>query len=357
MAVSGAEVLAAADTMLSEFEAADLLNREEMERVRKTLVRDIRADAKRTVEGMQTQRFGRREHLANNVANRQEALQLSQRTRQRLSKFRVTYLNRAQVEQLRNGRGDDIPVGQFVRNSNRLAKATRQYLKRVAELDPNTQEEVDAVLAEMEDNSTDLLGMEVKSFKKIRENVLRSVNGQIERSEALRSATDWDIDKNLWNLSVVEHPKASVRKLMDNAARRFGGQLTTNVTEVPKRSFVFASAPPDAVSRMTPASRTADIQWRVFSLSALSKHYRGLGARASLSTPAGLGLGFNTRENYIPIPPESLEEVEGLLTERRAAFLRDMKAQREATDLEKERKAQDEVDRLKGKREESEESE
>lgn len=327
------EFLGAADAFLADVEQSKLVSRDELEAVRVDLAKQIRDEAAKGAQGLATTSVGGVRILIPNSQNLRDINLISERTRQRMSNFKLSYLTREQVDELRDGPTalSDDPQ-KFIRHSRRLAKHSREFLTRIKELEPDLEEEVDQALMQLEDNEMDLLKLEVKSFTRMRETLLRSVQGKKERGQVLKEIEAFDLNKNQWNLSLLEHPRASVQGLLANAAEAMGSRATTVVSELPKLSKVLVAPTPDAQTRMTPSSRTAKIAWRIFSTGDLDKRFASIGSGKQKTAPSwrGLGLDFNTTEWYLPVPPEIAEGLAPLAQARRLAMLNILEQAQEA---------------------------
>ncbi len=309
----------AAEDFLKKIEASKLVTQEEQEQIRKDLVADLKAEAKKTVNSMATTKFGGTQVLVSNADNKRKVKLSTERMRKRLSSFRLSYLSPEQVNTLKaDGTLTDDPK-KFIRASRRQARHAREFLKQIGELEPSLQEEIEATLDQINDNDMDLLKLEVKSMTRLTETMNRAILGRKERGEVLKEFDDWDINRQLWNLSLLEHPDAVVRQLFANASERMASATTTDVTEIPKVAHLFVGLTPQAESKLTPDSRTASFAFRLFNQEKLTEKYNALPPKqASPSTWRGLGLGFNTREWYIPVPPAIAPNVAPLAVARRA---------------------------------------
>ncbi len=319
MAVSPERFVEASDDFLAKMEASKLVSANELEAVRKELVRDIKREARGTVKGLQTAQVGASRVLVPNSENLKKINLSTERVRNRMSSFRLNYLDRDQVKLLtEDGTMNDDPK-KFIRHSRRLARHSREFLNRIKELEPELEEEVDIALQQIEDNDMDLLKLEVKSFTRIKETMLRGVNGRKQRGEVLREIEDFDIDRGLFNLSLLEHPDATVRSIFANASERMAEASTLKTKVTAKRAHVFVGLPPGKAARMTPASRTADIAWRVFDQKSINEKFAALPPiQGSKSSWRGLGLGYNTGEFYVPVPPSVVEGLAAIATNKRA---------------------------------------
>lgn len=318
------EYLSAADAFLGRVEQAKLASREELEPVRQELAGQLRADAKQATANMGTINLGNRRVLVPNNENLKKLNLTSRRSRERMSNFRLSYLDRAQVEELR-GNPDAIPTNprKFIRHSRRLARHARQFLRDIQELEPDLEEEVQEALAQIEDNDMDLLKLDVKSFTRMRETLVRGAQGRKTKETVNKEIDAFDLNRNLWNLSLVEHPRAAVQGLLANSAEVMGSRSTKTVSELPKRTMILAAPTPNAASRMTPASRTAQVSWRMFTAEQLDNTFERIstGRQASPSSWRGLGIAPNTNEWFMPVPPEIATGLRPLVAARRAALL------------------------------------
>lgn len=321
--IKASDYLGSLDTFLGKVAESRLASKQELEGVRADLTKQVRDDAKAGANALGTVQVGTTKVLIPNSANL-KALNLgSQRSRERMSNFKLNYLNRDQVSQLTNLNSTPEDTSKFIRHSRRLARHAREFLKEIQELEPDLEEEVSETLMQLEDNDMDLLKLEIKSFTRMRETLVRAVQGRKSKETVLKELDAWDINRNLWNLSLLEHPKATVQGMLANSAEVMGARATKTISELPKRSLVLAAPQPDAVERMTPASRTASVSWRLFTAEDLDKKFEkiGTGRQASPTSWRGLGLAPNTAEWYMPVPPEIAVGLRPLVAARRAALL------------------------------------
>lgn len=319
------QFMGAADALLKKLEDSGLLSKKEEEKTRKDLAKQIRDEAKEGAKGLGTIKVGAARVLVPTSANLRQINLISERSRRRFSNFRLQWLSPRQVRKLRaDGGMQGTKPGEFIRHSRRLARHVRSFLGQIKELEPSLEEEVEATLLELEDAQNDLLKLEVASFTSMRETLVRAVNGRMRRSELVQEIEGWDINRHLWNLSLLEHPKAAVQQLLADASSRMGEAVSETVSQIPKRSEVVVGIPPIAEGKMTPQSRTADIAWRLFSQAELDARYAKLpkkqGAQASWR---GLGLDYNTPEWYVPVPQEAPIRLAALLAARRKDLLAD----------------------------------
>jgi len=323
------EWLKASDQVVERLEASALLNREELEGVRRKLTDDLKSEAKAGVNRLRTIRIGRARVLVPGADSLREANLTSQRVRERFSTFKLTYLSKEDVRAAFERRDmQGIPKDNFVRYSNRLADNVRTFLRQIGELEPTLQEEVEETLRQVDDAENDLLKLEVRSFTSVRENLLRATNGRMTRVHAGRSIDTFDLNRNLFNLSLLAHPEGVARSLMANASDRMAERVTRSVAERPKKAFVVVGAGPNAIRKMRPNSRTASLIWRVWSQADLDKHYADVNTRRTAATSwRGLGYDYNTPEWYVPVPPEHVDEAQRAMRERRRGLL-DMLADR-----------------------------
>ena len=325
--ISAGEYLGAIDSFLGKVAEARGSSREELETVRQDLTKQVRDDAKAGLNAMGTVTVGGAKVLVPNSENLRAMNLSSQRSRTRMSDFRLNYLNRDQVQQLKDLNKTPADTRKFIRHSRRLARHAREFLAEIQELEPDLEEEIQETLAQLEDNDMDLLKLEVRSFTRMRETLMRGAQGRKGKDTVLKELDAWDLNRNLWNLSVVEHPKATVQGLLANSAEVMGSRSTTNVSEpLPKRTILLAAPQPDAVSRMTKGSRTAQVSWRLFTAEELDKRFETIntGRQQAPSSWRGLGLAPNTNEWYMPVPPEIAVGLQALVRERREALLKDL---------------------------------
>ena len=263
-------------------------------------------------------RAGRAATLAPTTQTRAQISAATETTRQRFSEFRLRYLDRAAVERLRQGGPEALPgdVRSFVRYSRRLAREVRAFLREIGEEEPSLAEEVEETLEQVEDAKNDLIKLEVRQWTRVSESLLRSAGGGWTREQASRAIDHVNLDRNLWNLSVLEHPRAVVRGLLANAADRMARRGRVMGTEV--RPLAFVGLGPDALEQATPGTRAGELVWRAFTPEQLTELYS---QKEKPTSHRGLGLSHNTREQYVPIPPAVRPAVLKELGVRRAAFL------------------------------------
>jgi hypothetical protein len=328
--ISVDEYLAAADSLLDGLEGAAAASAKEVAPMRLQLAAVAHEAGARALARMQTAKVGRVRILIPTGKNTREALGASERVKERFSRFRLQWLDKGETRRLISEGFTKADQRNFFRHSNRLARNARNFLNRIGELEPTLQEEIDATLAQIDDASNDLLKMEVRSWTKMQETLLRNVQGRATRTAAGDAIKTFDLDRNLFNLSMLQHPKGVSRELLANASERMAARVTTKKSEVPKRALVFVGAGKDAVSKMTPDSRSARVVWKLFSARELDKRFGALNAdRQSSSNWRGLGLAHNTPEFYIPIPPEIEDDVRREMRKRRRDFLARQKIARE----------------------------
>lgn len=318
MAVTPEQYLHAADTLLGAIERGAYANEREAEVVRQDLNAAARGDAARAVERSQPVRSARVAALAPTTQTRAQISAATESTRQRFTEFRLRYLDRAAVERLRQGSPEALPgdVRSFVRYSRRLAREVRAFLREIGEEEPSLQEEVEETLEQVEDAKNDLVKLEVRQWTRVSESLLRSAGGGWTREQASRAIDHVNLDRNLWNLSVLEHPRAVVRGLLANAADRMARRGRVMGAEV--RPLAFVGLGPDAAAQATPGTRAGELLWRAFTPEQLTELYS---QREKPTSHRGLGLSYNTREQYVPIPPAVRPAVLKELEVRRAAFL------------------------------------
>ena len=335
MPVEPVELLLATDALLAQMSAARISSSRELETMRRGMVRDIRADMRDGLNRMGTAKIGRTRVLVPSARNLAEANLVATRTRQRMSAFRSRYLNADQARAAVTAGLLPQDPREFIRHSQRLHRHSKEFLERLGELEPELQEDINATLSEMNDNRLDLIKLETKSFTRSGETLGRLVNGRVTRGAASAAIDKYDINRQLWNQSLLEHPVASTRQLLANAADKMASRVATTVSQVPSRAHVIVGVPRDVMSRMGPSSRTAEIGWRLFSAEELDRRYAtqviGRAGPQAISTRRGLGLGPGTEEWYIPVPPETVgPQLTALLAERRAAMLAQVETQRAA---------------------------
>lgn len=314
----------AVDSFTAKIEASGLVNEKELEGVRAGLVRDTRAEGKAAAAGLGALKVGNTKILVPSAENFKKLGLASERTRTRFSNFRLNYLAPGQVEALRAGAGV-LPSNpkEFIRHSRRLARHAREFLNAIEEFEPDLAEEIEATRIQLADNDMDLLKMETKSYTTFRETLTRGVGARKQRGAVSKEFNTFDINRNQWNLSLLAHPKATVRSLLADSAEKMGARVSTKASQLPLRSHVLVAPQPNAVSRMKPGSRTAGVAWRVFTAKQLTDRFNRINAtrQASPTTWRGLGLDFNTAEWYMPVPPEILDDVKAISKKRRAALL------------------------------------
>ena len=320
--VSPADYVEAADAFLDGVARDLATSRREMEPVRVAMVQAVRDAMRSGINQMQTAKVGRARIIIPNPRNRAIADKVSRRVEERFSRFRLQWLDQDQLRKRISEGWTKAQRTEFHRHSNRLARNARLFLERVQELEPSLADEVQASLNQLKDARNDLLKLEVRSFTKANEQLLRNINGRATKGEALADVQTFDIDRNLWNLSLLQHPQGVVRDLMANSSERMAAKVTETVSEIPKRAFVFVGAGSDAVSRMTPSSRSAEVMWRLFSADQLDRRFAALNrSRGPTSNWRGLGLAHNTPEWYVPVPDDKRDEIRRLMRERRQDFL------------------------------------
>ena len=314
--------MAAADEFLESAARDTALSKREMEPVRLAHVVAVREAMRSALSQMQTAKVGRIRVLIPSPTNSTLADQASRRVEERFSRFKLQWLDKSQLRQRVSEGFSKADRTEFHRHSNRLARNARLFLERVKEVEPTLGDEVDATLRQIDDARNDLVKLEVRSWTKAQETLLRSINGRQTKSEARDAIQTYDIDRNLWNLSRLEHPRGVARDLLANSSERMAARVTTKASEVPRKALAYVGAGKDAVSKMTPSSRTAEVLWRLFSADQLDRRFASLNAgRGPNSTWRGLGLGFNSPEFYVPIPPEQEDDIRRGMRARRQDFL------------------------------------
>ena len=314
--------MAAAAGLLRKLEASALVSKNELEAVRRDLVAQLKDEAKKTAGALDVMKVGSAKVLVPTSPNLRKINLLTERLREKTSAFRLQWLDKNAVKKLKvDGAMEGLKVGNFVRHSHRLARHAREFLGQIAELEPDLEEEVQQTLIELEDNKLDLIKLETKSWTRLTETLLRGVNGRIKRGEVVKQIDAFDINRDLWNLSLLEHPKASVQGMLANSSERMAERVTKTVSQVPKRAHVMVGIPPVAQEKMTPESRTANLAWRLFSNEELDKKYESLPTAKVPSSWRGLGLSYNTPEWYVPVPSALVQGVKELADEKRQEVL------------------------------------
>lgn len=321
----------AADRLLADLEKSGAANKAEMERERAKLSAELRTIAENGADKLQAARMGAARVLVPTRDNTRIANVTSERVRERYTAWKLSFLSKAAVrEMVAAGSFADLPVGTFVRQSKRLARHVRTFLEQARMLEPTLSREVDETLAQVEDAANDLLKLEVRSMTNVRENLLRAANGRMTRAQAGRAIETFDLNRSIWNLSVLAHPEAVARALLAAASDLTAEAKTGSTTTQPKRAWVVVGAGPATISKMTPDSRTADITWRMFQQADLDRLYDANNRdRQATTSWRGLGLDYGTSEVYIPVPPELVDETKEAMRERRREFLRQVKEQGE----------------------------
>lgn len=322
MAVSPEDYLVAADQLVRRLERDAGLSKREVDSLRRELVGDIKGIGARGTQNLRTVQFGRTRVLVPTGENFRKIGLTSRRVERRFSKFKLEWLSKEDAEDLVEGPLSKIKTSQFIRHSRRLARNARSFLKEIEELEPSLTEEVQATLRQIDDAELNLLKLEVRSWTRVDENLRRMTNGRMSKARARDTMRRFDVNRNLFNLSMVEHPKAVVRDIFARASEKMAQRVTKDVEELPRRAFVFVGAGPDSIERLKPGSRTARLLWRVFSVEDLDRRAaQAAGEGLSLSTWRGLGEAFGTPEWYVPIPPELVEDIEIEMRRRRRDFL------------------------------------
>ena len=320
--VKADEYLAAADRMLAGLEADGARSLAEVEPIRLQLAVAAREAGLAALNQMQTVKVGRTRILIPSGRNTSQALGASERVKERFSRFRLQWLDKGEVKRLVSEGFTKAEATQFFRHSNRLARNAKLFLGQLGELEPDLQEEIDATINQINDARNDLTKLEVRSWTSMQETLLRNVGGRQTRTATGDAVKTYDLNRNLFNLSLLEHPKGVARELLANSAERMAARSKGSKSTIPKRALVFVGAGPNAVSKMTPDSRTARVVFRMFTAGELDKQFAKLNTqRQSPTTWRGLGLGHNTPEYYVPVPPEIADDVREEMKKRRADFL------------------------------------
>ena len=147
MATDPVSFMNAADDFLAKVEASKLVAKNELETIRKGLVQDLRRETKATVKSLQNATVGASNILVPNSDNLRKINLSTERSRKRMSSFRLSYLDRTQVSNLASD-GSTLPEdkAKFIRHSRRLARHAREFLTQIKELEPTLQEEIGSVV-------------------------------------------------------------------------------------------------------------------------------------------------------------------------------------------------------------------
>lgn len=326
MPISEDDYIKASDDLLERLERDADINKREADQLRRELVQDIRNIGATGTDQLTVTRIGNTRVLTPNTDTFRKIGLTSKRAERRFSDFRLQWLSKENIRALTGGELADVPPGRFIRSSKRLARNARIFLREIEELEPSLSEEVEAAIRQIDDAENDLLKLEVRSWTRIDENLRRSVIGRVRRTTARSQLRAFDVNKNMWNLSLLEHPKAVVRDLMGEASTRMARKVTKEVSEIPRRAFVFVGAGPTAIQKMTTGSQAGGLVWRVFNAAELDERFRKRATqKLSFSHWRGLGLSYNTPEWYIPIPPALVVGVKEIMRERRSEFLDDLR--------------------------------
>jgi len=322
-AANGPEFVSAMDKMLCGLEKSRLASVAEIDAIRGELVRDVRRIGADGLGKMGRVRMGGGQILVPTSSNLKQLGITSQRTEERFSKFRLQWLDKEGLKGAVDRGWNAADQREFHRHSNRMANSARDFLREISELEPSLEDEVNATIAQIDDARNDLMKLELKSWTQLDEKLRRSMGAGMTKSGAERSVQTYDLNRNLFNQSLLAHPPGVVRELLGQSSDRMAARVTTKVSELPKRAFFIPGvcAAGDAAVKMDPGGRTAELAWKVISAEALASRAATLAAtRQSVSTHRNLGLGHNSTEWYVPVPPENLDEVRELMRERRETF-------------------------------------
>lgn len=325
-AANGAAFVGSMDKMLCGLERDLLASQVEIEAIRASLVGDMRGIGADGLGRMGGLRVGGQEIIRPTSPNLAALGITSQRSEERFSRFRLQWLNKEQLEQRISAGFSAAQRSEFHRHSNRLAVNARSFLREIQELDPGLSDEVEATIKQIDDAKNDLLKLELKSWTKLDETLRRGMGNGLTRTQLADSIQTYDLNRNLFNLSLLEHPQGVVRDLLASSSERMAARVVVNrAAQIPKRAFLVAgvcAAGPSAVV-LNPGGRTAEIAWRVLSVEALTARAAALGTATGGAGGGfrGLGEGPGTREWYVPVPPENLDEVREIMRQRRATFL------------------------------------
>lgn len=325
-AANGEAFVTAMDNMLCGLRADQLASKAEIESIRRELVRDMRTIGASGLASMGGLRVGGQTIIRPTSQNLAQLGLTSQRSEERFSRFRLQWLDKEQLSSRVSSGFSKAQQTEFHRHSNRLARNAKEFLREIQELEPSLGDEVEATIKQIDDARNDLLKLELKSWTQLDERLRRGMGNGLTREVLQESIKTYDLNRNLFNLSLLEHPPAVSRDLLAGSAERMAARIkNVKEAEIPKKAFMVAGVCPKgpAAVILNPGGRTAEIAWRVLSTEQLT-------ARAAASAVAtqragsgfrGLGEGPGTEEFYIPVPPENLNEVREIMRERRATFL------------------------------------
>jgi len=313
------------DKMLCGLERDLQLSAKELEVIRGELVKDLRSIGGGGVGKLPTLRVGGQRILVPSEETARIIAGVRQGAQDRLGLFSIKWLDTNNLAGRIDSGFSKAEVGEFIRHSNRLTNNTRAFLQEIAEADPSLEAEVAATLVQLEDARNDILKLEAKGSTGMSETLSRATGGRLTRAQAQSGVDTFDLNRGQWNLSLLEHPQGVVRGLLANSAQFMSARTGAKGADVFKRAFMIPAVcnRGESTVLLNPGGRTAQIAWRVMSMDQLAARAAGL-ATATQSAGGGfrtLGEGPGTREFYVPIPPENLDEVKEIMKERRAEFL------------------------------------
>lgn len=337
-AASGGAFVGAMDKMLCGMSSDLGISRAEIEAIRGDLVGDVRKIGGDGLAKMQGVRVGGAQIIRPTSANLKQLGITSQRSEERFTRFRLQWLDKDNLNQKITQGFSKADQADFHRHSQRLARNAKSFLREIEELDPSLEDEVEATIRQIDDARADLLKLELKGWTQLDERLRRGMGNGLTRDALGDSVRTYDLNRNLFNLSLLEHPQGVSRDLLAASSERMAARVKKiTAPEIPKKAFMVAGVCPGGPSAvpLRPGGRTAEIAWRVMSVEALT-------ARAAAAATAtqragsgfrGLGEGPGTQEFYVPVPPENLDEVREIMRERRASFMARSPAAGETTVL------------------------
>ena len=331
------DYLKAADGLLEGLGRAREQNAKAAQTAGDELVKAARDEGLKAIDSMKTTREGGKSVLTPGAKNNAIADLRADRVRTRASKFRVQWLEERGIGRTirafkKAGINQKDARSEFVAASHRLAEQAGIFLKRIGEVAPTDEElqrEIRATETMIQDARNDLVKVETATWTTLRETLVRATQGRMTKEDAEEAVRNFDVNRSLLNLSLLAHPDGVVRQILAGASEKMVQRRTKiSASELPSKAHVFVGASPEDVKTMSPGGRKARVLWRVFSHAQLDGLYRNLQARAGpkgkTSSWRSLGIGYNSAEFYIPVPPELLPEVRIEMAKRRAALERDL---------------------------------
>ena len=324
-ASSGEAFVDSMDKMLCGLERDLQLSATELEVIRGELVKDLRSIGGGGVGKLPTLRVGGQRLLVPSEETSRIIAGVRQSATDRLSLLNIKWLDKNDLSSRIGAGFTKAEVGEFIRHSNRLSRNMRTFLQEIAEDDPSLEAEVNATLVQLDDASNDIIKLESRGVTGMDETLGRAVGGRMTRAQAQAGVDTFDLNRGQWNLALLEHPQGVVRGMLANSAEFMSARTGATGADVFKRAFMIPAvcSRGESTVLLNPGGRTAELAWRVMSVDKLAARAAGL-ATATQSAGAGfrtLGEGPGTREFYVPIPPENLDEVKEIMKERRAKFL------------------------------------